>query len=376
MSSSAAEVMTAPSSGCLVPPDSCNSEPTIVIPTGTGCDYFARNTAQRREIIERLIREQQLVAFAGPYGVGKSPALADIGMHVLNGVAWCGRTAEKRPVIHIDLETPGPVYKANLRNIAARLNLSLPKVPPELDVYLEHDDLTEEGTKKLLAALAESKPEARFKFIEEALDEKPDALVIIDPLELLFRIDTGKKQHVLWLYTELRQLLSRYQHAAMLITFNLRKQDRQRPYRPDLLKDPRTWLEEVCGTLDILNRSDVRLGMDAAIHDEEVRVINGIRRGEDMQPLVIRSVDTNGMSAITGDNLAGFELCPPNTSNLKAVFTPKQLEYWNKLPPTFRFKDVADKSVPRASLQRLLDHAKSLGIIEKDGNDNWQKKAN
>ena len=42
--------------------------------------FFERNTDQRREIIEGLIREQQLVAFAGPYGIGKSPTLADIAM--------------------------------------------------------------------------------------------------------------------------------------------------------------------------------------------------------------------------------------------------------------------------------------------------------
>lgn len=190
---------------------------------GAGADFFERNTEQRREIIEGLIREQQLVAFAGPYGVGKSPALADITMHVLGGVRWCGRAVEKRPVIHFDLETPAPLYKANLRNIAARLGLKVPRVPGELDVYLEHDEASELGTKKLLDALKQPNLEARLALIEEALAEKSDALVLIDPLELLFRIDTGKKQHILWLYTQLRQLLTRYPHAAILMTFNLRK---------------------------------------------------------------------------------------------------------------------------------------------------------
>lgn len=134
--------------------------------------------------------------------------------------------------------------------------------------------------------------------------------------------------------------------------------------RPKLLTDPREWLEEVCGTLDILNRSDVRLGMD--IHDEDVRVINGIRRAEEMCPLLIRPVTRN-------DVLAGFELCPPNDLGLKAVFTPKQLDYWDKLPAKFRFEEVADQSVPRASLKRLLDRAKSVGIVEQD-NGAWQKR--
>ena len=126
------------------------SKPIIVAPTLPKCDFFARNAQPRDEIIEGLIREQQLVAFAGPYGIGKSPVLADIALHVLNGITWCGRAVQKRPVIHIDLETPGPVYKANLRNAANRLGVALPRVPKELDAYIEHDDRTEQSPAKLL----------------------------------------------------------------------------------------------------------------------------------------------------------------------------------------------------------------------------------
>ncbi len=322
---------------------------------GDGKTFFERNTKPRKEIIEGLIREQQLAAFAGPYGIGKSPILADIVIHVLNGIVWCGRVVEKRPVIHFDLETPGPVYRANLRNTAARLELSLPKVPEELDAYLEHDDRTEPGTEKLFMALADPRFKVRLKLIEEALNEKPDALVIIDPLELLFRIDTTNKVYVLTLYAELRRLLSRYQHAAMLITFNLRKRDKKGP-QSNLLTDQRGWLEEVCGTLDILNRSDVRLGMDR--YGEEARVINGIRRGEDMHPLIVKPVE------IVPDTYAGFELCPPDVSIAAVLFTPKQREYWDKLPQEFRFEEVADSLVPRATLDRLLKRARSAGLVE------------
>lgn len=327
--------------------------------------FFERNTEPRAEIIEGLIREQQLVAFAGPFGVGKSPVLADIVMHVLSGRSWCGRAVEQRPVIHFDLETPAPVYKANLRNIAARLGVDRPRVPDALEVYLEHDRTDEENTGKLLAALEQPKKEPRLDLIEASLRRKPNALVIIDPLELLFGIDTGKKQHVLWLYAALRRLLSKYAEAAMGITFNLRKWTKKDSKRPSLLTDPREWMEEVCGSLDILNRSDVRLGMD--IHDEDVRVINGIRRGEEMHPLLIRPISAGG------EDLAGFELCPPDEVNLNAALSPKQRDYWTVLPESFRFDEVAGRLVPRASLSRLLERARSLGIIER-ASGAWQKK--
>ena len=53
--------------------------------------FFERNTEQREEIIEGLIREGQLVPLAGTFGIGKSPLIADLTVHVLNGVDWCGR---------------------------------------------------------------------------------------------------------------------------------------------------------------------------------------------------------------------------------------------------------------------------------------------
>ena len=71
--------------------------------------------------------------------------------------------------------------------------------------------------------------------------------------------------------------------------------------------------------------------------------------------------------------LAGFELCPPDKSSLEVVLTWKQSEYWKKLPPTFRFEDVADKVVPRASLQRLLKRTQSLGWVEQYGEGTWKK---
>jgi hypothetical protein len=268
----------------------CFPQPSIVRQADAEeADFFAGDDKARPEIVEGLIREGQLVAFAGPYGMGKSPIFTDLTVHIVRGVVWCGRQVSERPAIAFDFETPVTTYRRNIKNIASRLGVATPSVPRELDVYLEHADPNEPATKKLLAAIASGNMHTRIELIDDALSAKPNALVTIDPLELMFPVDTLKKTEMLRLYEKFRRLLSKYPRAAIAMTFNLRKRDKKRG-KDDLLRDPRGWLEEVCGTLDILNRSDVRLGMDAAIHDEEVRVINGIRRGEQMCPLLIRSV--------------------------------------------------------------------------------------
>jgi len=135
----------------------------------------------------------------------------------------------------------------------------------------------------------------------------------------------------------------------------LRKRDKKGP-QSDLLTDLLGWLEEVCSTLDILNRSDVRLGMDR--YGDEARVINGFRRGEDLHPLIVRPVE------IAPDTYAGFELCPPDATTNCFLFTAKQRGYWDKLPKEFRFDEVAASLVPRTTLDRVLKRAKSGGLVE------------
>jgi hypothetical protein len=322
--------------------------------------FFDADDKPRPEIVEGLIRERQLVTFAGPYGMGKSPTLTDLAVHVIRGIAWCGRQVSQRPVIPFDFETPAATYRRNVKNIAKRLQIAVPTVPDELDVYLEHDDPDKPATKELLAALASGDIETRIALIDSALSLKPNALVTIDPLELMFRVDTLKKADVLRLYEKLRRLLAKYPQAAIAATFNLRKRDKKSG-KDNLLLDPREWLEEVCGTLDILNRSDVRMGMD--FYAEDARVINGIRRSEEMHPLIVRPVE------IGPGEYAGFELCSPNTQTL---FTPTQRDHWDKLPGSFRFDDVADKIVPRSTLWKILERARQSGLAElKDGQ--WTK---
>jgi len=319
--------------------------------------FFTRNITPRAEIVQGTIREGQLVTLAGRFNVGKSPLLQDLTVHIVNGLPWCGRLVQKQPVVIFDLESAGPTFKGNLTAIAQRLGVPLPQVPQELEIYLEHDAIDEPATAQLLKVLESNDLEDRLAMIEGALKRKPNAVVVIDPLELLFRIDTSRKAEVLGLYSKLRLLLSKYPHAAMVLTFNLRKRDKKAPIS-DLLSEPRDWMEEVCGSLDLMNRSDVRLGID--VHDDDIRVINGLRRGETMEPLLIRPVSY-------GSELAGFELVAADTLTLQSALTPTQYGQWNKLPGRFRFNEAADKIVPRKTLARIVSRTKSLGALRDEG---------
>ena len=308
------------------------------------------------EIIEGLIREAQLASLGGAFGVGKTPLLIDLTVCVPHGLPFCGRATAPRPVVYFDLEGKGKVFRRNVVRSARRRGVRPPTQPQQLETYIEGDKDHKPGTKELRVLLPRSMPE-KLDFLRSILSRKPNALIIIDPLERLLRIDTNKKPQVMALYGALRSLLAEFPHSDILMTFNLRKADRRSP-PPPLIEHPHGWLQEVCGTLDIHNRSDVRLGMD--FYDEDVRVINGVRRGEEMHPLLIRPVGD------PAEGLAGFELCPAGDLDLARALTARQQEHWQMLPNQFRFEEVAERLVPRSSLSRLLARVKSLGIVTED----------
>lgn len=328
--------------------------------------YYTPNLRADEDVIEGVARGGQLVVMAGSFNVGKSPLLQDLAVSLVHGVPWCGRKVKKRPVVYFDLENPDLTIRLNTMHICERKGVDFPRVPDELEPYNLHGTHPDSGCDKLASLMQLKSGMDAVTFIEEILSRKPNAVVMIDPAEMLFKIDTIRKVPVLELFGRIRAILTRFPEAIIILTFNLRKQDPGRE-KPDLLHNPRVWLEEVCGTLDLINRSDIRLGMDYLDEEKDQRVINGVRRGEPFDPIVVKSIGKDG-------ELAGFEIVSHKEADLLSSLTKKQKAYYVQLPEWSHFDEVADKIVPRASLWRLLNRLKSLGLVEEvDGL--WHKTA-
>ena len=281
----AEEIPAAPSS---IPAKLVNFASAII---GLGDDalslatsYFDRNRNPQPEVVEGLLCESKKV-LGGDYGVGKSPLIADLVLHITNGLEWCGRKVEKRPVIHFDFETPATKYKTDLENGAKRLGIPVPPVPEMLRPFFQNDDITEAGTAQLIEAQVSD--DKCFALLESLLAENPNAVMIFDPVELFVSIDKNDGKAIVRLFRQLRKLFSAYPHASILCTFNLKKIDKKGA-RPNLLVNPRDWLDDVSGAKEIMSRSDIRLGIDFFDDEQTVRVINGIQRGEPFNPLLIQ----------------------------------------------------------------------------------------
>ena len=55
------------------------------------------------------------------------------------------------------------------------------------------------------------------------------------------------------------------------------------------------------------------------------------------------------------------------------LLTPKQLDYWHKLPHQFTYKQ-ADSLMGKANFKRLFDKLNSLGVLERISEGLYQRK--
>ena len=317
-------------------------------------DFFDADDEPAFEVIPGILREGQIAILGGAYGVGKSPLILDLVVRVALGLKWGDEQILKRPVILFDFESTRNQITRGVKNICERLDESLPLVPDDFEPVLSHDRPLPSAAVKSSRTI---EPDGR---LASALERKPDALLVIDPIELMFQFDKLKGRDILDLYQGLRDLLRKFPGASILATFNLRKRDRK-TRRANLLLEPRDWLDEISGSADIVNRCDVRLGFDFDDSEEDnVRILNGVRRGEPMSPVLLRPIGDSP------DEIAGFERVPPEEIELRRALTTRQLEYWRILPRRFRFGKVAGRVVPKSSLHRLIQKAISLGLLKRD----------
>lgn len=314
------------------------------------------------EIIAGIFREADIVTLSGWANVGKTPLLKDWSICIAGGVPWCGQAVTLRPVLLLDFESKTHPFYEGAPDAAppiAGWNLMCQRrgvQPGTLDaqVYIDHGNLDDPRTLEL-QSIPGMTYEQRFGWLDAKIAAKPDALVIVDPLALLFNVDKNKSQAVVALYSRLRALQRKYRSVSFLLVFNLRKRDRHADV-PPLLENPHDWLQECAGTLDIQNRSDVRLGMEPLKEGElEPVVLHGFRRGEAMEPFVLEP-------AWYGERMCGFQRVPYNTLDLNAALSPRMRDVWECIPAQFTRTD-AEHACSRATAYRFIARALALGLI-------------
>jgi hypothetical protein len=316
------------------------------------------------EVLEGIFAEGDIFALGGEFHVGKTPLTIDLIVCIVRGLDWCGLKTSRRPVIVMDYESPSAKYKKNVRYCAERRGVDPPDEREEIDLYLMRSSAAKNANTR---ALLDAKGKG-FDILLGALRKKPRALVVFDPGQMVLEFDGTKSKDVNKAYKQLRLIGADFPHASFCLTFNTRK---HKPgyYRPGLLNDPHLWLEEVSGSLDLMNRCDLRLGIDFLDDNKEIRVINGIYRNEDMPAFLVKPVPHK-------DGFGGFEAVTANDAALAKTLTPKQFQYWQEiqlLPQEFSFDDGVKICRSKGMFSRLSQALMKLCRLQKSAEGRYKR---
>ncbi|KKM99844.1 hypothetical protein LCGC14_1143770 [marine sediment metagenome] len=321
---------------------------------------------QETEIIQGLFRTGDIITVSGYWGCGKSPLLKDWALHIASGRPWCGHPVSQRPVLLLDFESKGRTFQQAWQRMCKRMNIA---PPSNIQEYVANDREQPPRTLELQAACKDRSIYSRAYWLNAKLAAAPNAIIMIDPLDLMFPLRKNEAHQIVSLYWRFRETSFKYPDAAFLFVFNLRKLDRKAPI-PNLLENPRGWLQETAGSLDIQNRSDVRLGLDERA--DGALVLNGIRRDEKMDPTLLEYdwfVDPEDGK----ERETGFRLVAPETITAKVAFTEDQQDVWTRLEREFSMEDVL-QLMRRSAAYALVRRALSVGVLEKLPNDRYWKK--
>lgn len=325
--------------------------------------------SRRPEIIEGIFREGQIVTLCGPFSAGKTPILKDWAVAVAAGIDWCGCATTQRPVVILDFESDDGEFYENIVAIATRRVGA--STPLDISLYLRSGD-DEEAVEEVYKLMHASVKE-RFSWLEARLVEHPNALFVIDPIQLLYNIDKNKSQDVTALFNAFRTMKRRYRGATFVFVYNLRKDSTQTKERPSLLEYPHDWLQEISGSLDLQNRSDVRLGMEFMTRGErDIVVLNGIRRGETMEPFVLEAEVLPIAEGEVEPRKAGFRRVDPTTLDTEQVFTGKMNAAWLEMDRMFTAKQLVAAS-SNGTAYRLIARAKRMGLVREVAKGEYEK---
>jgi hypothetical protein len=328
-------------------------------------EFFSYPIEAPSDIVSGIISERQIGYLAADWCLGKTPVFQQLALCVAKGIPFLGQETAQRPVVILDAETPYEDYRPSVERIAKRLGVAVDDV--NLHPFLRHGHEHDPNSKDFRIVIGnQAKVET---FLRDQLAKYHNALVLIDPLLEIVPYKENEAESAMKVYNVLRSILGDYADAAFLFTLHLRKgyaapDAKSSSSWHTLLNNPREWFKEVAGTNKLGAHADVRLGMTATSSSEAQMIINGFKRGKEAAFLCFeKAVDDRG-------EYDGFTVSAL-PDNAKVKLSSQQETEISKLPPKFRFSEVADKGIPHSSLARLLKAGQKAGRAFKDADGFW-----
>lgn len=304
-------------------------------------------------LIGGLIPTRTISIVAGDSGVGKSPLLYQAAICVAAGVPFLGRPVMKGPVLYLDFENG----LGDVDELVTRLSrhLGLPATPPELLTW-NYNDAPRWAGGHLIEMIREARP----------------VWVVIDSLSAFAPECEEKASNVTQIYQIFRKSISEC-GTSITVVHHLKKPSvKPQEAPPSLEESPRQWFLQVRGSGNLINGSDVRIGIAHSIKAKHFESFDG--RSCDVALVmggfgrVHGNISTTFVARVLDEDdepKGHIELSGP-----KLLFNPDQEATYKSLPAQFRFKEA--QSVYRKGGQATTDFLKkciNVRIMRKDGRD-------
>jgi hypothetical protein len=305
-------------------------------------------------VIAGLIPQRSLSLLVGDSHLGKSPLMYQAAICVAAGIPFLGHPVSKGRVLYLDFENG----LGDVDDMITRLSryLRLPDKPENLLLW-NYNDAPPEWTNKNLG--------------EMLCDARP-VWAIIDSLSACYPGIEEKSGYVTRTYQEFRKI-SRDCGTAIAAVHHPRKPSTKPEEKPPSLEeDPHEWFQQTRGSRQLINGSDVRIGVDRLGRTgylvesdgksrEVALVLAGFGRVRAHIPttFIARVRDEDG-EPVGYDKLTGASL----------LFNATQEEAYRKLPPGFRFREA--QMIYDRGAQATTDFLKKcigVGIMRKDGTE-------
>lgn len=282
-------------------------------------------------VIEKFLRVGEVTLLIGRQKEGKSTLALQLAIDVATGEPFLQcYPSRKGPVFYIDYENrPAQIKERSLDLLGGRdaSNVLVKSFDflTERDVGLEGD--TAERLKKLIS-------------------EHEPSVLILDPLR--FAAPSGDSKEVSWaigVVDEVSKLREAYPQMSVLIVHHLKKANADLKIR--LRDDPRSWIEKAYGSQALIAHVENIWGLKA---DEESYTLATVPRSQESLILRLEKKPESQRFYVSENKLD--------------VLTPKQQEFWQRLPREFTWSRAMEEyDVPNSTLNRLVRNAVCNGLL-------------
>lgn len=313
-------------------------------------------------LVEGVIPARSIGIVVGDSGLGKSPLLYQLGICVAAGVPFLGHAVRQGPTLYLDYENGLGDSHEMVKRISGHLGLDAP--PTGFNMWHFNDCSPSYDTEGYTAI--------------DMIGSIRPALVIIDSLSAYRPEAEEKNSWATHVFQELRRATRDY-GATVLTVHHLRKPSTKSGEAPPPLDegDVRTWFLQTRGARNLINTTDVRLGVDvpgvsggiqnsqAEGGDQIALTLRGFGRvrGEIGPIYVARSFDEEG-EPVGYRRMIGVEL----------LFNDLQQQAFSRLPPNFSFGD-AKRIYGRQdqATTDFLQKCQRLGLLKKVRRGHYEK---